>query len=180
MQQRERARVHSASLLVRVPPERVCAAFLNPEEVARWLPPQGMRAEIHRYEPRNGGAYEMVLTYERAADQGSGKTSASSDVVRGRFVEVTPRRVVQTVVFESANPAFGGEMTMTWTLAAVPDGTQVTVEAQDVPLGISADDHEAGFRATLANLADVVEPRRPGRQDRVDGAACGRSVDGET
>lgn len=155
----ESTRIDAASIVVCVPAERVFEAFVDPDQVARWLPPPGMRAKVHQYDPRNGGAYEMELTYERETDQGLGRTSASSDVVRGRFLDVTPRRVVQTVVFESADPALAGEMTMTWTFAAVPGGTQVTVTARDVPSGISADDHETGFRATLANLAALVEPR---------------------
>jgi uncharacterized protein YndB with AHSA1/START domain len=99
----------------------------------------------------------MVLTYE-GSDHTSGKTSANSDVVKGRFVELVPnKRVVQVVEFESDELAFSSEMKMTWSLAAVPGGTEVTMAAENVPSGISAEDHEAGMTSTLANLAAFVE-----------------------
>ena len=48
-------------------------------------------------------------------------------------------------------------MTMTWRLSPAADGARVTVEAENVPVGISAKDHEAGMAASLSNLADYVE-----------------------
>ena len=48
-------------------------------------------------------------------------------------------------------------MTMTWRLSPAPGGTRVTVDAEDVPVGISAKDHEAGMAASLENLAHYVE-----------------------
>jgi hypothetical protein len=49
-------------------------------------------------------------------------------------------------------------MTMTWELFPAQEGTRVVVRADDVPAGISADDHTAGMQSSLANLADFVEP----------------------
>jgi hypothetical protein len=48
-------------------------------------------------------------------------------------------------------------MTMTWTLAAVDAGTKVQIRADDVPAGISAEDHAAGMTSSLANLAAYLE-----------------------
>ena len=48
---------------------------------------------------------------------------------------------------------------MTWEVTAVDGGTRVDIVAQDVPDGISAQDHAAGFAASLANLAALVETR---------------------
>lgn len=83
-----------------------------------------------------------------------GKTSASQDVTE---VEITAQepdaRVVWRVDFASDDPAFAGTMTMTWTLAEVDGGTEVSVRADHVPPGISASDHEAGIASSLANLA---------------------------
>jgi hypothetical protein len=70
---------------------------------------------------------------------------------------VPDERIVQLVEFESEDPAFAGEMKMTWTLTAVPGGTNVAIRAENVPEGIGRDDHEAGLRATLANLAAFTE-----------------------
>jgi uncharacterized protein YndB with AHSA1/START domain len=79
-------------------------------------------------------------------------------IVRGRFLAWIPHeRIVQLVEFESDDPAFAGEMTLTWTLTAVEGGTKVDIRAGHVPPGIRPDDHEAGFRSTLENLAAFTE-----------------------
>ena len=78
-----------------------------------------------------------------------------------RFVEVVPPvRLVQAVDFLSDDLAFTGTMTMTWELVPVEGGTRVVVTADDVPIGISAEDHAAGMQSSLAKLAAFVEPRR--------------------
>jgi uncharacterized protein YndB with AHSA1/START domain len=73
-------------------------------------------------------------------------------------LEFTPNeRIVQLVEFESENPVFAGEMIMTWTLAAVPEGTTVTIVCENVPEGIRKEDHDVGLRSTLENLAVYTE-----------------------
>ena len=44
-------------------------------------------------------------------------------------------------------------MTMTWAVSEVADGTRVDIRADEVPDGISAEDHAAGMRSSLDNLA---------------------------
>jgi Activator of Hsp90 ATPase homolog 1-like protein len=46
---------------------------------------------------------------------------------------------------------------MTWTLTEVPGGTDVAIRCENVPAGIGPEDHEAGFRSTLENLAAFIE-----------------------
>ncbi len=48
-------------------------------------------------------------------------------------------------------------MTMTWNLAAVPEGTKVAILCENVPEGIRQEDHDAGLRSTLENLAPYTE-----------------------
>lgn len=57
----------------------------------------------------------------------------------------------------SDDPAFVGTMTMTWEATPVEGGTRVVITADDVPAGISAEDHAAGMAASRANLARHVE-----------------------
>ena len=66
-------------------------------------------------------------------------------------------RIVQVIEFESEDPAFAGTMTVDWTLADVPGGTEVTILCENVPEGIRPDDHETGLRSTLENLAAFTE-----------------------
>jgi uncharacterized protein YndB with AHSA1/START domain len=133
---------------------------MNPAALASWLPPKGMHARIETYDPREGGRYRIVLSYEQPDRSAPGKTSAHSDVVNGRFVELAPtERIVQLVEFESDDPAFAGEMKMTWTFTAVPAGTDVAIRCENVSSGIRPEDHEQGLTSTLENLADFTEGR---------------------
>ncbi len=122
-----------------------------------WLPPKGMTARFERFDPRPVGTYRLVLTYSDASGA-PGKAAAQSDIVEARYVDIVPdHRVVQAVDFVSDDPAFAGTMTMTWEVTAVEGGTRIDIVADDVPDGISADDHAAGLASSLANLAEHLE-----------------------
>lgn len=151
-------RVDTASRVIRAPPQAIYRAFLSADAWTVWLPPAGMSARMQRFEPWSGGRYRMILTYDHPDHAAPGKTSADSDVVNGRFVEfVTDRRVVQEVEFASDDPAFAGVMRMTWSLRAAGNGTEVRMRCRRVPEGIRAEDHRAGMRSSLENLAAFVE-----------------------
>jgi hypothetical protein len=88
----------------------------------------------------------------------TGQGECDSDIVEARFVDIVPgERVGQAVDFVSDDPAYAGTMTMTWEVAAVDAGTRVDIVADDVPDGISAEDHAAGLASSLTNLAAYVE-----------------------
>lgn len=100
----------------------------------------------------------MALFFEEEADALRGKTSAGADIVKGRFLELSADdRVVQEFAFVSDDPAFAGVMTMTWQLAALPEGTEITITCENVPDGITVEDHELGLTSTLENLAAFIE-----------------------
>ncbi|MFX7816355.1 hypothetical protein ABTK28_20610 [Acinetobacter baumannii] len=48
-------------------------------------------------------------------------------------------------------------MQMTWSLSPVAGGTDVSIIAENVPIGLSKADHDVGLRSTLENLARFVE-----------------------
>ena len=150
-------RKDSASRVIAAPPAQVFAALVDREALAAWLPPEGMTARFERFDPRPGGFYRLVLTYADAS-RAVGKASADSDIVEARYVDIVPDvRVVQAVDFVSDDPAFAGTMTMTWEVTAVDGGTRVDITADNVPDGISAEDHARGLASSLANLAEHVE-----------------------
>jgi hypothetical protein len=66
-------------------------------------------------------------------------------------------RVVQAVDFVSDQPGYAGTMSMTWEVAPIGTGTRVEIRADNVPDGISAEDHAAGLASSLANLATYLE-----------------------
>jgi uncharacterized protein YndB with AHSA1/START domain len=137
--------------------ERVYAALVDPEALAAWLPPAGMTGRFEHYDPRPGGSYRMVLTYDDPAGS-PGKTTADADVVEARFIELVPNeRIVTEVDFVSDDPAFAGTMSGAWTLEPIPEGTRVTITANNVPDGISAEDHAEGLGSSLLNLEAYLE-----------------------
>jgi uncharacterized protein YndB with AHSA1/START domain len=151
------ARTDTASRIIAAPPQRVYAALMNPDALATWLPPDGMTGRFERFDARPGGSYRLVLTYDDAS-AAPGKSSADADVIEARFVELEPGvRVVQAVEFESDDPAYAGTMIMSWLLTAVGTGTRVEIRADDVPVGISAEDHAAGLASSLDNLSAYLE-----------------------
>jgi uncharacterized protein YndB with AHSA1/START domain len=150
-------RTDRASRVIAAPPTEVFAALVDRDAVAAWLPPDGMTGTFERFDPRSGGSYRLVLTYADAS-RAAGKTTADSDIVDVRYVDiVSDVRVVQAVDFVSDDPAFAGTMTMTWEVTAVDGGTRVDIAADNVPDGISAEDHATGLAASLSNLAEYVE-----------------------
>jgi uncharacterized protein YndB with AHSA1/START domain len=150
-------RTDSASRFIVASPDRVYEALLDAEALATWLPPDGMIGRFEQFDARPGGSYRLVLTYVDSS-AGRGKATADSDIVDVRFLDLVPgERVAQAVDFVSEDPANVGTMIMTWELAAVDDGTRVNIRAENVPAGISAEDHAAGLASSLANLAAYIE-----------------------
>jgi uncharacterized protein YndB with AHSA1/START domain len=150
-------RTDTASRVVAASPAQVYAALIDREALAAWLPPDGMTARFERFDPRPGGSYRLVLTYADASAS-PGKATADSDIVEARYVDIVPDvRVVQAVDFVSDDPALAGTMTMTWEVTAADGGTRVDITADDVPDGVSVEDHATGLASSLANLAGYVE-----------------------
>jgi uncharacterized protein YndB with AHSA1/START domain len=149
-------RVDSAFRVIHATPDKIYRAHMDPQSLASWLPPEGMSCRVEQFEPRVGGIYRMVLTYEQPTTLG--KTTENSDSVQGRFVELVPDRLIaQIVTFDSDDAAFAGEMKITWTFMPVAEGTRVDVRCENVPSGIRPEDHAAGLASSLANLAKFCE-----------------------
>jgi uncharacterized protein YndB with AHSA1/START domain len=150
-------RTDRVARLVPAAPDWVYEALVDPALLSQWLPPQGARAVIEAFDPRPGGAIAMALIFRKGV---TGKSSANTDIVKGRFVDlVKPRHVSQIFHFDSPDPEFSGEMTMTWDLIPQEFGTLVCVTAENVPPGISAVDHEAGIASSLDNLTALARAR---------------------
>ena len=147
---------------IRAPREAVYRALVDPRAVQVWMVPDGMTSHVHAYDARVGGALRVSLTYD--APTGAGKSSAQTDTYHGRFVELVPgERVVQTLEFETADPAMQGEMTVTLTLREVDGGTELTAVHDGVPPGVRPEDNALGWGLSLDKLVALVEAWRPGR-----------------
>jgi len=153
-------RTDRASRLIGAPPASIYRAFVDPEALVSWLPPEGMTGHIEHFDPSAGGRYRMTLTYDAANHATSGKSSEHEDTVEGEFVALVPDcEVVQRAVFVSDDPAFAGAMTITWRLEPAAGGTEVSIVCENVPSGIGAEDHATGLASSLENLAAYCERR---------------------
>jgi uncharacterized protein YndB with AHSA1/START domain len=136
--------------------ECVYRALIDPDAVARWKVPDGMTCHIHAFEPREGGAFRISLSY--TSQTGQGKTAAHTDTYHGRFVELRPNeRVVEVDEFETTDPKLQGEMRITITLSDRDGGVEVEGVHEGLPPGLSIADNEAGWRMALGKLAALVE-----------------------
>jgi uncharacterized protein YndB with AHSA1/START domain len=129
-------------------PEKVYRAFLEPDAVARWLPPNGFTCTVHQLEAKVGGSHRMSFR---------NFTTGHSHAFGGRYLELVPNeRLRYTDKFDDAN--LPGEMQVTVTLKPVSVGTEVTIVQDGVPDVIPPEACYLGWQESLRNLARLVEP----------------------
>ena len=147
-----------SSKWIKATPEALYRAFTDPAALAVWRVPGDMTGQVHRFDYRVGGGYQMSLYYPSSEPTLRGKTSGREDRYTARFVElVPPRRIVEAITFDSADPAFAGEMIMEVTLEPEDGGTRVSIVFTNIPSGIRPEDNEAGTQSALEKLARYVE-----------------------
>jgi uncharacterized protein YndB with AHSA1/START domain len=141
---------------VNAPRSVIYRALLDAGAIERWRVPSGMTGEVHEFDPREGGAFRVSLTYDAPGQ--AGKSASQTDTYHGHFARLVPdRQVVEVFEFETADPALAGEMTMTTTLTDADGGTDVLVVHEGVPASVPPQDNETGTRMALANLAALTE-----------------------
>ena len=146
------------SRVVKASREAVYRAFLDQDALVAWLPPGTMQGVVHAFDAREGGTFRISLVYPEGEGSPRGKSSARTDTVGGRFVELVPNeRIVWATQFESTDPSFAGEMIVSWMLRPAGSGTEVIVRCENIPRGIRPEDNEAGSRSTLEKLAAFLE-----------------------
>lgn len=129
-------------------PEKVYRAFLEPDALAKWLPPDGFAGSVHHLEAKIGGTYRMSFR---------NFTTGQSTRFSGTYVELVPNsRLRYTDSFD--DPALPGEIQVTVTIRAVSVGTEVIIAQEGVPDVIPAEACHLGWQQSLNNLAALVEP----------------------
>ena len=117
---------------INAPRPAVYRALLDADAVARWRVPDGMSSRVHEFDPSEGGAFRVSLTYDAPA--GAGKTSQHTDSYHGHFARLVPNeQVVEVVEFETADPDLGGAMTITTTLTDAAGGTDIHIRHDGIP-----------------------------------------------
>ena len=137
--------------VLHAPPQRVYKAFLDPEAMAKWLPPNGFTAKVHHMDARVGGSYRMSFT-----NFGSGKSHSFS----GTYVELAPgERISYTDRFD--DPNLPGEIRVTITLKKVSCGTELNITQEGLPEVIPVEACYLGWQESLVLLGKLVEPEIP-------------------
>jgi len=80
---------------VRGPRSDVYRALLDATAIARWRVPAGMSSHVHDFDPREGGAFRISLTYD--AVSGTGKSEPHADTYHGHFEKLVPNEQVVEV-----------------------------------------------------------------------------------
>ena len=141
---------------VNAPRSAVYRALLDAGAIARWRVPDGMTSQVHEFDPCEGGAFRVSLTYD--APGRAGKSASQTDTYHGHFARLVPNeQVVEVVEFETADPDLGGAMTITTTLTDAAGGTDIHIRHDGIPDKVPPADNETGTRMSLASLARLVE-----------------------
>jgi uncharacterized protein YndB with AHSA1/START domain len=137
--------------VLKTTPDRLYRAFIDPDAMVKWLPPNGFTAKMHHSDPRVGGTYKMSFT---------NFTSGKSHSFGGQYLELVPQeRLRWTDRFDDPNLA--GEMTVTVSLKKVLVGTEVTIVQEGIPDAIPAEACTLGWQESLTLLAQLVEAEIP-------------------
>jgi uncharacterized protein YndB with AHSA1/START domain len=129
----------------------VYRAFLDPDAMVKWLPPNGFTGRVHQLDARVGGTYKMSFT---------NFTTGQSHSFGGKYLELIPNeRIRHTDEFE--DPGLPGTMEVTVLLTKVSGGTEVSIVQEGIPEAIPLDACYLGWQESLALLAKLVEPEIP-------------------
>jgi uncharacterized protein YndB with AHSA1/START domain len=137
--------------VLRAPPDRVYRAFLDPDAMAKWLPPHGFSGKVHHMDAAVGGGYRMSFT-----NFGTGKSHSFG----GKYTELVPNeRISYTDQFE--DPNLPGEMKVTIAFSPVACGTDLNIVQEGIPDSIPVEFCYLGWQESLSLLAFLVEPEIP-------------------
>ena len=137
--------------VLRATPERVYRAFLDPDAMVKWLPPNGFTGKVHQMDPKVGGSHRMSFV---------NFTTGKGHSFGGTYLELTPHeRIRYTDKFDDAN--LPGEMQVTIALQKVSCGTELNITQEGVPEIIPAEACYLGWQESLILLAKLVEAEIP-------------------
>ena len=133
--------------VLRATPERIYRAFVDPDAMAKWLPPNGFTGKVHHLDKKVGGTYKMSFT---------NFTNGQSHSFGGEYLELVPNeRIRHTDKFD--DPNMPGVMQVTISLKKVSVGTELSVIQEGIPDAIPVEACYLGWQESLALLAMLVE-----------------------
>jgi len=137
--------------ILQAPPERVYRAYLDPDALVKWLPPNGFTARVHHLEAWVGGTYKMSF---------ANFSTGSCQSFGGEYLELVPNeRIRHTDRFD--DPDLPGQMITTVTLKTVSVGTELNVVQEGIPEAIPPEACYLGWQESLLLLGKLVEAEIP-------------------
>jgi uncharacterized protein YndB with AHSA1/START domain len=137
--------------VLKTTPDRLYRAFLDPDAMAKWLPPNGFTGKVHEFDARVGAGYKMSFT---------NFTTGASHSFSGHYLELLQN---QRIRYENKfdDPGLPGTMAVTVTLEQVSCGTELNITQEGVPDVIPAEACYLGWQESLTLLAKLVEAEIP-------------------
>lgn len=129
--------------------EAVFDAWLDATQLAKWMGPHGVRAEIDIIEPEVGGGYRIIMHPE------SGGTPTAGGIYR----EISrPDRLVFSWSWENAHPdgSAGVETIVTVKFEEEGAKTKMTLRQEGFESKESRDSHEHGWTGSFEKLAEAL------------------------
>ena len=137
--------------VIKAKPEKVYRAFLDPDAMAKWLPPNGFTGKVHHLKAEVGGTYKMSFT---------NFSTGHSHSFGGEYLELVPNeRICNTDKFD--DPNLKGEMKTTVVFKQVSVGTEINIVQGGIPEVIPVDACYLGWQESLMLLAKLVEVEIP-------------------
>lgn len=137
--------------ILRSTPERIYRAFLDPDALAKWLPPNGFTGKVHQMDAQVGGSYAISFT---------NFTTEKSHSFGGAYLELKPNELIRhTDKFD--DPNLPGEMQTTIVLREVLCGTEVSITQEGLPAAIPVGMCYLGWQECLILLGKLVEAEIP-------------------
>jgi len=138
--------------VIRAPAKRVYRAFLDPDALAKWMPPHGFTGKVHHIDGKVGGTYKMSFT---------NFTTGQTHSFGGKYLELVPNeRIRNTDAFD--DPNLPGEMVTTVSMREVSCGTELDIVQEGIPEAIPLEGCYLGWQESLTLLAQLVEAEIPG------------------
>jgi uncharacterized protein YndB with AHSA1/START domain len=146
------SRTVSLHRVLRTKPEKLYRAFLQPDALAKWLPPYGFTCKVHHMEAAVGGTFRMSF---------QNFSTGNAHSFSGEYLElVANERIRYTDQFD--DPDLPGVLQVTVTLKPVSCGTELSVVQENIPEAIPLEMCYLGWQESLLQLAALVEPDIPG------------------
>ena len=140
--------------VLKASPALVYRAFLDPDALCRWLPPDGYLCKVFQLDARVGGSFKMAFTQFN---------NGHSHAFGGEYLELVPNELLRyTDVFD--DPNLSGVIEVTVKLKAVSCGTDLSVTQAGVPAVIPEEACYLGWQDSLRHLARLVEGGPPAEE----------------